>query len=124
MLPHKGNDFAWLTDMPESFDDILTTTPNGVRLAVRAKPGLSRPRPPKIVDVGDGKRALEITVAAAPEDGKANKAILAALADHLGLKKADLSLRIGSTGRLKHIDIDGDILSLKMKLKTWFQQLD
>ena len=108
--------------MPEDFfTDLLTRHAEGVRLVVRAKPGLSRPRPPKIVDSGDGKRALEITVAQAAQDGKANKALIAFLAKELGLKKADVSVRTGETCRLKTLDLHGDAATLEAKTRLWLK---
>lgn len=106
--------------MPEISDlaDVVTVFADGVRLAVKARPGMARKRPPRLVDIGDGKRALEITVAAAAEDGKANQAILNQLAGHLGLRKNALAIKTGATGRLKLVEITGDSLVLQERLKS------
>lgn len=101
------------------YSDILSVHESGVRLVARARPGLSRPRPMKIVDIGDGKRAVEITVSAAAEDGKANRAIIEALSDALGLKKADVSIKTGHTGRIKLIEIAGDAANLFAEITKW-----
>ncbi len=104
--------------MTEDYSDVVSVFALGVRLVVRAKPGLSRPRAPRLVDIGDGKRALEVTVKAAAEDGKANQAILEQLADILDIRKGDLSLKSGATGRLKLVEINGDAEALMGKLEA------
>jgi uncharacterized protein YggU (UPF0235/DUF167 family) len=90
----------------------------GLRLAVKARPGMARQRAPRLVDIGDGKRALEITVAAAAEDGKANRAIGDRLAELLGVKKNAVNIKNGATGRLKLIEITGDATILRERLKA------
>jgi uncharacterized protein (TIGR00251 family) len=96
----------------DDFSDILCPYSDGVRLTVRAKPGLSRARVIKVVDIGNGKRALEISVAAAAQDGKANAALIERLAKEWGLTRKQISLKSGETARLKIIEITGDPTSL------------
>lgn len=100
---------------------IITLLPDGLRLAVKAKPGLSRARPPRLVEIGEGKHALEITVAAVAEDGKANQAILKQLADFLDIRKNALTLKTGNTGRIKLIEIEGDPADLAGRLRAALQ---
>ncbi len=89
---------------------------DGLRLTIKAKPGISRKRRPGFVDIGRDKRALEMTVAAVAEDGKANQAILDQLAELLDVRKSSLLLKTGSTGRIKIIEITGDPAALQSKL--------
>lgn len=103
----KRRKLCFLSGM-DSLNSILTLAADGVRLSVRAKPATSRPRPPRLVDIGEGRYALEISVNAPAEDGKANKAILEQLAAFLGLKKAQLSINGGASARLKTIAIEGN----------------
>ncbi len=110
--------------VPEDFSDLVSSFAHGVRLVVKARPGLSRARLPKIVPQADGKRAVEIVVAAMAEDGKANKAILEYLAKSLGLKKSALSIRTGSSARLKLIEIEGDSAALQAKINAWLVGLE
>jgi uncharacterized protein (TIGR00251 family) len=91
-----------------AFSIVLSRYAYGLRLTVKAKPGSSRTRPPRIVPLAGGGHAVEIAVAAPPEDGKANKALLAFLASAIGLKKSALSVKTGATGRFKVIEINGD----------------
>ncbi|NTU76763.1 MAG: hypothetical protein HGA90_02965 [Alphaproteobacteria bacterium] len=109
--------------MTGDFSDLLSPFEGGVRLAVKAKPGSSRARAPKIVELAEGKQAVEIAVAAIAEDGKANKALLESLAKELGLKKNDLRVKTGTSARLKLIEIHGNTAFLVAKITAWLQQL-
>ena len=64
-------------------------------IAVSAQPGARRN---EVVAEGEG---FNVTTSAAPEDGKANDAIRALLADHLGIAKTRLTLVRGATSREK-----------------------
>ena len=50
---------------------------------------------------------IRVRVTAAPEDGKANEAVLALLGARLGLPRRSLRLAGGATSRLKWIEADG-----------------
>jgi hypothetical protein len=105
--------------MTDYLSDIVYPFQEGVRITVRAKPGLSRSREARVVDIGDGKRAIEITVFAAAQDGKANRAILDRLAEELGLRKSELEIKSGSKSRLKIIEITGAPDTLQKRLVQW-----
>ncbi len=64
----------------------------------------------------DGNAVLRIRVAAVPDKGKANAAVLALLAKALGLPKAGLTLIAGETSRLKTVAIAGDAAELSARL--------
>jgi uncharacterized protein (TIGR00251 family) len=68
----------------------LKPHPQGTILPVRAQPGA---RKNEIRGVQDGM--LKVSVAQAPERGKANKAIAALLAKALGLRKSQIELLTG-----------------------------
>ena len=51
--------------------------------------------------VGEHAGALKVAVTAAPEQGKANKAILEVLRDALGLKRSQIEQISGETSRNK-----------------------
>lgn len=63
-----------------------------------------------------GQKALKARVAAPPEDGKANTALINLLARALDVKKADVRIASGETSRLKTIDVDGDEKVLSARL--------
>ncbi len=54
--------------------------------------------------VGD---QLAVAVSAPPEDGKANEAVLAVLANFLGVKRAAIDLIAGATSRSKRVRVTG-----------------
>lgn len=74
----------------------------GVVLEVLVQPRASRTR---VVGEHDGR--LKIQLAAPPVDGEANAALLAFLADALGVKRAEVALLAGESGRRKRVRIAG-----------------
>jgi uncharacterized protein len=86
---------------------------DAVRVTVRVHPGAKR------TEVGgrwgpDDAPALVVRVRAPAADGKANTAVLAALADALGTRSRALRLVSGATSRTKVIEVEGveeDVLS-------------
>ena len=72
------------------------------RLRLRVSPGASGG--PKINRHGEGWR---VRVAAAPERGRANEAVLQLLADRLRLPRTSLKLVSGERARDKIVELDG-----------------
>jgi uncharacterized protein len=64
-----------------------------------------------------GLTALKARVAAPPEDGKANTALIDLLARALEVRKADVRIASGAASRLKTIEIDGDEKLLSARLE-------
>jgi uncharacterized protein (TIGR00251 family) len=95
-------------------------TPNGIILAVKAQPGAKRTAVGAIIEAaaspGWPMGRLKVAVAAPPEDGRANEAIMAALAKHFGLKPAAVTLETGGTSRDKKFRLAGDAGSLLARL--------
>jgi uncharacterized protein YggU (UPF0235/DUF167 family) len=54
-----------------------------------------------------GAPRIRVRVTAAPEDGKANDAVIALLADRLGMTKRALRVAGGGSTRVKWIEADG-----------------
>jgi hypothetical protein len=81
-------------------DLALTPFSGGTRLRLRVKPGA---RKTAIVGVHSG--ALKVAVAAAPERGKANRAVVALLAEALGLPFSGVTIASGETSRDKVAEI-------------------
>jgi uncharacterized protein (TIGR00251 family) len=71
-------------------------------LPVRAQPGAR-----KSGVVGEQAGALKVAVTAAPEQGKANKALVEALREALDLKRSQVELLTGETSREKLFLIRG-----------------
>jgi uncharacterized protein len=72
------------------------------RLRVRVIRGSTRPG-----IVGRHGEAWKVRVAAAPERGRANEAVLDLLAETLSLQRRDVSLVAGHRSRDKIVDVDG-----------------
>lgn len=53
----------------------------------------------------DGR--VRVRVSAPPVDGKANQAVITALADSLGVPKSAVTIQRGSRGRDKTVEVDG-----------------
>jgi uncharacterized protein (TIGR00251 family) len=70
-------------------------------LKVKVKPGS---RVDELVQLEDG--SWQARVKAPPVDGKANAAVIGLIATHFGLRKAQVTLRSGASGRLKLFQID------------------
>jgi uncharacterized protein (TIGR00251 family) len=91
-------------------------TDAGVLLAVRLSPRASRDAIEGIAADADGRPLLKVRLTAPPVDGKANAALIAFLAKTLSLKKADIVIRSGQTGRTKMLLLAGDDASLISRL--------
>lgn len=91
----------------------LVDHPRGLILPVRARAGARRN---EIGGVHNGM--LRVAVTAAPEKGKANRAILEMLSDALGRPKSSIELLSGETSPEKRfLIVDGDVESLNDILK-------
>ena len=80
----------------------LGSEENAVLLPVKVVPGASRTRL-----MGEWNGRAKIAVAAPPEKGKANKAIVEWLAKLLDVRKSNVSVVAGQTSAVKTIRIDG-----------------
>jgi uncharacterized protein len=76
----------------------LRTTDDGVCLPVYVQPGAARER---LCGEHDGR--LKVAVHAAPEKGKANKAVCRLLADSVGVSKSRVHVVAGLTSRQKEV---------------------
>ena len=88
--------------------------PAGLVLAVKAHPGARRvvigPVLPAAPAPGwPAARRLKIAINAPPEDGRANAAIIDALAAWLGVKPAAITLTAGATARDKKFIVTGAV---------------
>ena len=100
-LPPRSESSDFRSEGEEAFE-ASSDHAGGTLLAVTARP---RSRRPGVAGVRGG--ALVVAIAAAPEKGKANAAILETLADLLGIAKSRLDLVSGSTARSKVVRIAG-----------------
>ena len=78
----------------------LTPVAGGTRLRVRVKPGAR-----KTAIGGAHGGALKVSVATAAERGKANRAVVALLAEALGLPASAVTIVAGKTSQDKIVEI-------------------
>jgi uncharacterized protein (TIGR00251 family) len=91
--------------------------PEGSVIAVRAQPGAR-----KTGILGEQAGNLKIAVTAAPERGRANKALREVLCERLKLRRAQVELLSGETSRAKRFLIRGlTRLELENRLNALLQ---
>ncbi|MCK9894852.1 DUF167 domain-containing protein [Frankia sp. AgB32] len=79
-----------------------------MRVTIRVQPGAARPGVGGSWADPQAGTALVVRVAERAVDGRATEAALRALADALGLRRADLRLARGATSRLKSVEVTPD----------------
>ncbi|MDR2467538.1 MAG: DUF167 domain-containing protein [Spirochaetaceae bacterium] len=79
-------------------DECWTTQNDALYLHIKVNPGASKN---EVLDVREGR--LRLRIAAAPEDGKANTALITLLAKLFACPKNTLSIHAGEKSRLKTI---------------------
>lgn len=65
------------------------------------------PRASKTGWAGEHDERLRLRIASPPVEGKANKAVVNALAKWLGVAKSQLRITAGETGRRKRVRVEG-----------------
>lgn len=100
----------------------LEPTAKGVRLFVRATPSASKNEVQGLYESADGKVALRVRVTAAPEKGKANKAVIKLLAKPLHLPASAFHLVSGETDRNKTFEVSGDPETLMREIGAWIEE--
>jgi uncharacterized protein (TIGR00251 family) len=68
---------------------------------------LVQPRASRTRVVGEHDGRLKVQLAAPPVDGEANAALVAFLAGALGVRKGDVTVQRGETGRRKTVRVAG-----------------
>ena len=71
-------------------------------LRLKVKPGS---REDSLTEQHDGTWLARVK--APPVDGKANAAVIALVAAHFGLRKAQVTIKSGASGRLKLVQLEG-----------------
>lgn len=85
----------------------------GLLLSVRATPGASRDEVKGLHTGADGAVSLIVKVTAAPDKGRANKAIIETLARASDLPKSAFTLLSGETDRNKTLLVSGNPAGLE-----------
>lgn len=87
-----------------------------LNLHLHVSPGASRTRVEGWRTDPDGTQRLRIRVAAPPDKGKANKAVVKLLADRLNVAPKDIEVVRGATSRAKTVQIAGTEADLRHRL--------
>jgi uncharacterized protein (TIGR00251 family) len=90
----------------------LTPVRGGTRLRLRVKPGA---RKTAILGVHGG--ALKVAVAAPPERGHANRAVVELLASTLGLSRSEVAIASGATSQDKIVEVSLDAAKVRAILQ-------
>ena len=97
-------------------DGPLLPARGGLRLAIRLSPRAKADRVNGVTVTADGGRVLTAAVAAPPEGGRANEALLRLLARTWRLPRRDLSIVAGAASRHKTVHIAGNPQQLLERL--------
>lgn len=81
---------------------------DGVRVVIRVRPRAKVGGIVSVAAAAGGTRVLKAGVAAPPEDGRANEALLQLLASAWRVPRRDLTIVAGAASRHKTIHISGD----------------
>lgn len=92
--------------------------PGGLLLHLRVTPNAGRDAIEGVETRADGQDVLRLRVAAVPDKGRANAAVLGLLAKALGVPKSSLSLVSGDTSRLKTVLVAGDVAALAARAEA------
>jgi uncharacterized protein (TIGR00251 family) len=87
---------------------IFTACREGLLVKVRVTVKSQREGLAGVHHASDGSAALRVSVRAAPEHGKANRAVIDTVATSLGLPKSSVSIKRGERGRNKIVLIAGN----------------
>ena len=93
----------------------LRRGPSGVTVDLRVQPRARR----AALDPADG--ALKVQVTAPPEDGKANAAVIALLAEQWHLPKSSFDVIKGQTARAKTIRVTGAPEAIVERVTHWMR---
>jgi uncharacterized protein (TIGR00251 family) len=88
---------------------------NGVTVEVRVHPRARR----SALESATG--ALKASVTAPPEDGKANDAVIALLAEEWRLPKSAFAVIKGAAARSKTLSVNGEPAALATRIGEWLQ---
>lgn len=103
--------------------DLFTATPGGIRLSVRVTPGGGRNAISGMAADADGNKFLRVVVTAAPENGKANAAVVKLLAKTWKVPKSAIRVAAGATGRRKTLEITGDARQVAERINATVDEM-
>ncbi len=91
---------------------MISCDEDGVTLTVRVTPRARKSAAAGTVEIGEGRTALAVRLAAPPVDGAANAELTAFLAKLAGVGRSAVSIVAGEKSRVKLVRIEGDARAL------------
>ena len=101
----------------------ITASGEGLVVRLRVKPGGSRNAVLGRTALADETEAVALAVSAPPEGGRANKAVIALLAEAWDLPQRDLSIMTGGASRTKLLAVEPADEADRQRLADWFGRL-
>lgn len=93
-----------------------------MRVRLKVNPRASANRVTGVEAAGDGAVVLKVAVTAAPEGGKANRALIKILARQWRLPKSSLGITAGAGDRRKTLLVEGDTAILMAQFDHWMEE--
>ena len=109
--------------MRESEESPFRSIADGLSVTVKVTPKASRNAVTGLARDADGAAWLTVAVTAAPENGKANAALIKLLAKEWRLAKSAITVASGATSRHKMLHIAGDSRCLLLDLGAWLTDM-
>jgi len=100
----------------------VETASDGARVTIRVTPKASRAGVGGVIENAAGVRAIKVAVTTAPEDGKANQAVIKLLAKAWGVPKTSVSVVVGHTSRDKVLSVAGSPAETTRLLTDWIER--
>ena len=99
------------------FDRIFISLPSlsylyAMRLHIKVKPNSKKD---EVIVESDG--SIRVRIKAQPIEGKANKYLIAYMAEYFGLPKSSISLLKGETNQFKTLEIEAEEAEIMKRLK-------
>ena len=102
-----------------SLPTFLSPVRDGLEVRVRVTPRAQAERVDGMIADADGRLRLKIVVTAAADRGRANEAVIAALAREWQLPKSAFAIVAGTTDRRNTLAVAGETNQLQTRLVGW-----
>jgi uncharacterized protein (TIGR00251 family) len=109
---------------PASARPVWRERADGIGVSLRVTPGAKRTAIRGVQDIGNDQAALAVSIRAPARDGKANEAVIALLAEALGVSRSKVSMQSGMASRLKSVYVAGDPAQLSQTLSALLAEQD
>jgi len=95
---------------------------DGARVTIRVTPKAAREGVGGLISNAAGILAIKVAVTVAPEDGKANQAVIKLLAKAWGVPKTSVRVVVGHTSRDKVLSVAGSPVETTRLLTEWIER--